>query len=230
MANDLLIALRPELTTLPARLQSLPIDDRGYPVPWFVDWQDGKPEFRAMNGQKWGRAVREKRCWICGQPLGIHLAFPIGPMCVLNRTISEPPSHYACAEWSVRNCPFLSRPHMVRREDDQINEDVAIKQSGGCAITRNPGVVCLWVTRSYRVFKSSGGSVGQLIQIGEPERVEWFAAGRSATRAEVIEAIDSGLPLLRQAAQREDSARDVQAAFTEIARRREQVEMLFPCP
>ena len=41
--------LRAELEALPARLHFLPVDERGYPVPWFVAWRDGKPEFRAME-------------------------------------------------------------------------------------------------------------------------------------------------------------------------------------
>lgn len=48
--------------TLPARMRDLPIDDRGYPVPWFVAWVDGKPEFRAMDQEKFIRALREKLC------------------------------------------------------------------------------------------------------------------------------------------------------------------------
>ena len=60
--------LRPELDAagMPDRMKLLPIDDRGYPVPWFVDWIDGKPEFRAMDPTKWRRAVTEQRCWTCG--------------------------------------------------------------------------------------------------------------------------------------------------------------------
>src|SRR5690242_2247182 len=114
--------LRPELEQpLPDRIARLPLDERGYPVPWFVDWVDGKPEFRAMDPAKWKRAVKERLCWVCGDRLGVLLVFPIGPMCGINRTTAEPPSHRDCALWSVRNCPFLSRPHMVRREDALIN-------------------------------------------------------------------------------------------------------------
>lgn len=104
-------------TDLPERMADLPVDDRGYPVPWFVAWHDGKPEFRAMDPAKFARAIKEKRCWVCGERLGVNLCFVAGPMCGINRTSSEPPSHLMCARWSAQNCPFLSNPRMVRRED-----------------------------------------------------------------------------------------------------------------
>jgi hypothetical protein len=97
---------------LPDRMRSLKISDEGFPTPWFVPWIDGKPEFRGMVGEKLGIALRHKRCWICGQPLGKYLTFSIGPMCAVNRNIAEPPSHLSCAEYSVRACPFLSNPRM----------------------------------------------------------------------------------------------------------------------
>jgi hypothetical protein len=52
-------------------MSDLPVDERGFPVPWFVAWFDGKPEFRAMDGLKWIRAVREHLCWVCGGRLGV---------------------------------------------------------------------------------------------------------------------------------------------------------------
>jgi hypothetical protein len=49
--NDCRGRLRPELTELPLRMRGLPLDERGYPVPWFVAWIDGKPEFRCRYGE-----------------------------------------------------------------------------------------------------------------------------------------------------------------------------------
>lgn len=185
---------------LPIRMKDLSIDERGFPVPWFVAWHDGKPEFRAMDPSKFVKAIRNKLCWVCGERLGVNLCFVAGPMCGINRTSSEPPSHVECARWSARHCPFLSNPRMVRREDEEINNASLKDCAAGFAITRNPGVAMLWITRQYEIFKVDSG---YLITMGEPESVEWWACGRVATRQEVVDSIQSGLPNLEAIAKME---------------------------
>lgn len=179
-------------------MKDLPLDARGYPVPWFVAWLDGKPEFRALDPVKLIKAIRQKLCWVCGERLGVNVCFVAGPMCGINRTSSEPPSHLDCARWSAQNCPFLSNPRMVRREDDLVNNAKLAEHGAGIPIARNPGVAMLWGTRQYEVFDDGKGR--PLIQMGEPDAVEWWARGRPATRAEVIESIESGLPNLEAVA------------------------------
>lgn len=197
-----MIPIRPELAELPRHMRALPVDRRGYPVPWFVDWVNGEPEFRAMDPDKWRYAMRVGACWVCGSPLGRHRVFVIGPMCAVNRVTSEPPSHADCAEWSAVNCPFLSRPHMVRREDDLSNSETLVATAAGCPITRNPGVALLWYTTggAYSTFHAGGGKMPLIHLDADPDRVAWFAEGRPATRAEVEASIDSGLVILRETA------------------------------
>lgn len=194
------LALRRDFVSdLPERMRGLPIDERGYPVPWFVAWVADKPEFRAMDGAKFVRAIKERRCWVCGGRLGVNLCFVAGPMCGINRISSEPPCHLECARWSAQNCPFLANPRMVRREDDlslEVRENVA-----GIGIRRNPGVSMLWITREYEIVPDGKGK--HLLLMGRPESVEWWAVGRRATRAEVLESIESGLPILEAAARQE---------------------------
>jgi len=194
--------LRSDLPPLTPRIARLPVDERGYPVPFFVQWVDekneptdpgvGRPEFRMMDGRKWRRCVKEKLCWVCGEPLGRFMAFPIGPMCCVNRVTSEPPSHLECAQWSVKGCPFLSRPNMVRREDELTEANKG--NVAGVMIERNPGVMAIWVTKGYRPFKAPNG---YLIAIYDPVSVDWFTQGRPATRAEVMQAICDGSPALQ---------------------------------
>lgn len=185
---------------LPVRMRGLPVDERGYPVPWFVKWIDGKPEFRTADAQKFVLAVMEKRCWICGDKLGRYQAFVIGPMCAINRVSSEPPSHRECALYGVQACPFLARPHMRRRENDLPEERRA---PGGFFVERNPGVSLLWVTQDYHAEQADIGNEGTIFLIGDPTETAWFAEGRTATRAEVEASIESGFPTLLEVAQKQ---------------------------
>lgn len=199
--------LRPELPPLPDRLKRLPIA-RGYPVPWFVAWLDdgglptepgtGVPDFRVLRPGAVALAHNKQRCWICGQPLGSYKTFTLGPMCAVNRTSAEPPSHLECADWSARACPFLSRPNARRRDEGLPGASVA---PPGIMLKRNPGVALVWTTRSYKPVPDGQG--GALFRVGDPTDVRWYAEGRPATREEVMASIDSGLPALREYAELE---------------------------
>lgn len=43
---------------LPRRMAELPTDHIGRPVPWFVAWIDGKPDFRVIGPGKLQSALR----------------------------------------------------------------------------------------------------------------------------------------------------------------------------
>jgi hypothetical protein len=183
-------------------MAGLKIDDRGYPIPWFVGYHKGKPEFRCMDWQKWAHAVKWKVCWVCGNKLHKPYVFVAGPMCGINRTSSEPPCHLECAQYSARNCPFLNDPGMCRREDDFTHANSG--NVAGIGLLRNPGVVLLWVTKNYDLFDDGRG--GKLLLMGEPERTEWYCKGRQATRAEIEHSIETGVPALEAVARMQPGA------------------------
>jgi hypothetical protein len=183
---------------MPARIARLPIAPNGMPVPWFVAFINGEPDFRVIDTPKLAIAVMANRCWLCGEQLGKYLAFTIGPMCAVNRVSSEPPSHRECAEYAVRTCPFLSRPRMRRNEKgipEELKETVP-----GIGFTRNPGVVLIWITKSYKPFRPHMGGKGTLFSLGAPLQTLWFSEGRAATSAEIMHAIETGLPALQKLA------------------------------
>lgn len=220
---------------IPERMRRLPIDERGWLVPWFVAVIDGKPDHRVMDGAKWREAVKFRRCWQCGEPLGARGAFVLGPMCAVNRTNGEPPNHYECARFAVTACPHLSRPRAVRRGDPLAEyEHVAeagFKGAAGYGFSRNPGAIGIWVTRTWSVFKvppRPGAGPGYLVQIGEPERVEWYSEGRPATRAEVEASIEGGLPLLMAKAQEQDREEPGAGAVKLLRRMVEQAGPWLP--
>ncbi len=120
--------MKTDMEALPARMRDLPVDpERQLVVPWFVAWLDGKPEFRAMDGVKWIRAIREHLCWVCGERLGVWQIFVMGPMCGITRTTPEPPCHQECARWSARHLPEAM------------------------------GVTLLWTTRRFEILEDGAG-------------------------------------------------------------------------
>lgn len=202
---------------MPKRIQSLPIDPKwNLPVPWFVQWINGKPEFPVMDGKKWVKAVSDELCWICGKPINGPMAFVIGPMCGINRTSAEPPSDLLCALYAAQTCPFLVTPKMKRMDVDHLGT----VDAPGIALKRNPGCCAVWITKSYDIIHAPNGP---LIRIGEPQQIHWFAEGRKATRDEIMESIESGLPFLQNIA-REDGP-DAEA---ELVRMTKVLERLLP--
>lgn len=68
------------------------------------------------------------------------------------------------------------------------------KPPAGLMTNRNPGVVALWTTKSFKIQPDAQGH--RLIVVSSPVAVEWYAHGRYATRAEVRASLDDGMPLL----------------------------------
>lgn len=173
--------LRPELESLPSRLLGLPVYN-GYPVPWFVHWKDGVPEFPVIDADKVIEAWHGNKCFVCGDTLGKYRTFVSGPINGISRVSSEPPSHLGCARWSARNCPFLSKLYTPRNRTLQ-----AQSFAPGTHIDRNPGVVLLWTSLSYGVVKTNDGV---LFVLHDPVSIEWWAGGHPATKSDVATSVD----------------------------------------
>lgn len=216
--------LRKDLPPIPDRMLRLAIDHRGYPIPRFVEYVDGKPDFRVMDAAYLVHCVKFRTCWICSGKLGAIRAFVIGPMCAVNRVSSEPPSHRDCAVFAAKACPFLTMPKAKRREAGLPEH----KPAAGVSIPRNPGVALVWITRGGRPFNvgrngQMGMGRGILFEVGEPLEALWFAEGREATRAEVMASIESGFPELQRMAEE-----DGQAAMDELLAAKLRVAPLLP--
>ena len=214
-------AYRADLPPRPARMMHLPIDDRGFLVPWFVATVDGKPDFRAIRPSGIAEAWNKKTCWLCGGPMGVYKACVVGPMCGVNRITSEPPCHLECAEYAAKACPFLTRPLAVRNERGMPEGSMA-----GIGIKRNPGATLVWVTKDMQPFKvSKGQGGGWLFKLGDPVTLQFWARGRRATRAEVQESVDTGLPILREYAERDGAG-----AVAQLEAMIKVFEALLPSP
>lgn len=208
---------------LPPPMQLLARDRHNRPVPWFVHWEGGAPDFRVIRPGGITDALRFELCWVCGTSRGRHAAFVIGPMCAVNRITAEPPAHLACAEWSAQACPFLATPTMQRRARGiDTGPDGPHTDPAGVMLARNPGVAAVWSSRTWSTFEAPGGL---LFDVGTPSRVSWWAHGRPATRAEVQASLDSGMPALRAEAGRD---RRPAEALADLDRMHAQALPLLP--
>jgi hypothetical protein len=187
--------LRAGLPTLPPHMASLPVF-KGYPVPYFVGLIDGVPDFRLVDPLKLKRCLEFEACWLCGKPLGAHRHFVIGPMCVVNRITSEPPSHLDCAHFAVEACPHLINPGAKRRSANLPDE---LRHPAGTMVPDNPGVTVIWESKTYSVVNAPDG--GELIDIGDPEAIEWWKDGHRASRAEVVPLFEKSVGRLRKVAE-----------------------------
>lgn len=185
--------LRRGLPELPARVKKLPIDARGYPIPWFVAEVDGVRDFRMADGAKRVRAANHRLCWLCGEKMGRYLAFVIGPMCAVNRNTSEPACHRDCALFAVQSCPFLMRPAAQYRTANMPEGGINLPHGLG----GNPGASCIWITETFKPYRTGDS---WLIRIGEPIEVLWWAEGKPASRQAILDSFDRRLPLLRDMA------------------------------
>jgi hypothetical protein len=219
-------AIQMKDVVIPPRMQGLRRDAKGRPVPYFVQIppDGGEPDFRIMDYAAKVDCYRFDLCWVCGGKLGVHKAFVLGPMCVINRVNAEPPSHYECAHYSVQACPFLSTPRMSRRERD-LPEDAGAPD--GLALYHNPGAAAIWVCRNYHAFKDGGG--GWMFRVGDPERVEWYAEGEPASRTQVLDAIGRGFPTLLKFAE-EEGPKAVQHLEQDYAKMMALLPQEEPCP
>lgn len=213
---------RSDLPPLPPRMDKLPLDERGFPVPWFVAWIDGKPDFRVIRPAGIADAHNKELCWLCGFHRGTHKAFVVGPMCGVNRISAEPPSHLECAKYAATACPFLTRPLAVRNERGL--DELDAKPAAGVMIKRNPGVTLVWVTRDYKLIRDGAGV---LFRLGEPSQIIFYAKGRLATRAEVDESVASGLPALEEIA-RQDGPSGMRALNASKAEFQKRLDKALP--
>jgi hypothetical protein len=210
----------PRFPDAPPQIRALDLDPRGYPIPWFVGTNPatGERDFRIIHADQVERAVRQRCCWICGRKLGEFVTFAVGPMCAVNRVSLEPPSHLDCARFAVRACPFLTNPQ-ARRDPRGLDVDKLAEETPGNMILRNPGVTLLWRCRRF------GRTAERLFTLGAPVSLEWHSEGRSASRAEILASIASGLPLLAEQCDRD---LDPEASRAELKRRLDAALELVP--
>lgn len=109
---------RVDETPVPRRMQKLPRERRGYPVPYvtMLDPFTHEPDFRVLDIRRQAQCINDKLCGMCGEPLGRFIAFIGGPRSRDGHTFFDPGMHRECAEYAATVCPFISRENASYRE------------------------------------------------------------------------------------------------------------------
>ena len=128
---------------IPKELSHLKVDPRGYPIPFFVSYVDGKPEFRFLNTDRVLMIIDKKLCHICGKKLPKDYCYFIaGPLGLKNGISSDAGMHRVCAEFSLKACPHL----FFQNADYRVNDELAKKYHRAAhpsLITTKPDILYL---------------------------------------------------------------------------------------
>lgn len=201
-------------------------DDVGRPVPFFAEWIDGKADFRIMSSKAMRACMMEGLCWVCGRKLTRGTGtFVAGPMCVINQTSAEPPSHFACGEWSAKACPFLAKPGKDRRDGGL--EDHELAEPAGVMIRRNPGCTALITSERWQTWRPdpNHGPLWRFVV----KQVDWMALGQPATDEQVWESVETGIDSLTSMADAQDADEGGVGSRTALALLvRQQLTLWFP--
>lgn len=184
---------------LPKHLRTRP-SYGGFIVPYFVAWFVGdeqvdertpgaKPDFKVTDIRRAGICRQRNVCWICGKQLGSYKWFVFGPGSALGRTSVEPPSHRDCAHYAVQTCPYMLTPGKPMQPIRKLRPSEFAYDLND----EHPDVAVLWATKTYGLQPIDPSRGLFHYTPGEPDVVEFWQAGRKATRAEIVAAIDKAL-------------------------------------
>lgn len=121
--------LRSGLAAPPATMRNLRFDSGGFPVPWNVAWTMGVPDHELMDTTKIAVAIKEHRCWECGEPMRRFKTFVVTAADAIDRSSPHPPAHRDCAEYVTT------------------------------VLKRRPGVRVLWTTIGMQVYTTPAGAM-----------------------------------------------------------------------
>src|SRR5262245_4888707 len=92
---------------IPKRLKCRP-QWRGLPIPYIaLITEDGTPDFKVTDQDKWRSVVRNHWCQLCGEPLGRFCFFVGGPEAAKHNQYFEPAAHLDCLIYAMQVCPFI---------------------------------------------------------------------------------------------------------------------------
>lgn len=96
---------------IPDLMRKLPLDSRGYPIPYVVLNDDkGCPHFKINDDTKSDECIAKNLCTICGTKMDRTSMWLLGgPQSAFHPKGSfvEPPVHRECGLYALQVCPYL---------------------------------------------------------------------------------------------------------------------------
>ena len=128
------------------------------PVPFTVQWSDGKPDFRKVDPEKIARCARRRLCGVCGMAMlpGETYAFLGGPGTASTLIYTDPWMHIECARFSAKACTHLNgtRPTYRGELHNAPVELMPPTQHVFLVTTKKAGYVPLSSSTKLKVFRA----------------------------------------------------------------------------
>lgn len=165
---------------------------RGLPIPYIsLIKDDGEPDFRVTNEINRRVVMLERRCQLCGIPLGKYIFFVGGTKAAEHNIYFEPAAHLDCVIYAMQVCPFICG-RLEHADPDEIqkdNPDHKVYVNSGFTTERNP----YWVIKKALTYEIIPVNPVELLI--EPQNVVYQTAPIHAetTTAEQWETIKTEL-------------------------------------
>lgn len=108
-----------KLIPIPSRMQSLPKDKRGYPIPYNVFIAQGELVFSVNSHDATWDCADNKLCTICGCELQDNTWLIGGPLSAFHPegAFLDLPIHKECGLYALQVCPYLAIPAYSNLKD-----------------------------------------------------------------------------------------------------------------
>lgn len=106
---------------IPANMQGLPKDPRGFPVPYIVMWKDGVPHFKINDETITERCIEQQLCSVCGVVIpDDDMWFVGGQLSAFHPhgAFNDAPMHKECLVYALQVCPYMAYTQYLRKPLD----------------------------------------------------------------------------------------------------------------
>lgn len=183
---------------LPDRMQALPKDARGLPIPFIVTRDStGRPLFTINDHRKTAQCLREDKCPICGHGLSRGRWFAGGPLSAFHPQgcYIDTPLHKECMIYALQVCPYLAAPKYAGRLDDKQVDyskmpDTVVMLDPTMLPERPPLFVCVMAVHQKVINK---GGLSYVKPARPYKNIEYWRFGSQLGAAEGMQLVDQAL-------------------------------------